>query len=140
MTTWKGMSAKMIEALARHERAVQSVEEIKDQIGNALKKCPIEIQLQGLLQSMANVDHLFDEKGRTKTHLWHALNGRGDGDVIEYLADDETGCPHCAKAFDLILQRKKARQELGNARRLIRYYGKKALAMHCTPGNVIRGD
>ena len=28
-----------------------------------------------------------------------------DGEVIEYLADAETGCQHCAEAFDLILQR-----------------------------------
>jgi hypothetical protein len=120
---------RMIEALARHERAMQHLAEIKDQIGNSLRQCPIEIQVQGLWQSIVETGHLFDEKGRTKTHLWHALNGRGDGDVIEYLADDETGCPHCAKAFALILQRKDARQELGVARRLIRHYGKLALAV-----------
>ena len=124
----------MVAALARHERAVQSVAEIKDQIGKALGQCSVEKEYLRRMRGWEPIDDLYDEKGRTKTHLWSALNEcgserRSDGEVIDYLADDETGCPHCAKAFDLILQRKTARQQLGVARRLIRHYGKRALAM-----------
>lgn len=131
--------SKFVEVLARHERAILSVAEITSQIGKALKKCPVQLELDAAYDlqwkegDYSNIERLTDEQGRTKTHLWHALSGRGqdyrgDGDVIEYLADDENGCTHCAKAFDLILQRKKARQELGAARRLIRHYGKRAMA------------
>lgn len=124
----------MVAALARHERAVQTVAEITSQIGKALQQCPVSVAVSQSVFTDGDVDELYDARYRVKTHLWHALSGRGqdwldDEEVIEYLADDETGCPHCAQAFDLILQRKQARQELGAARRLIRHYGKRAMAL-----------
>lgn len=130
----------MVAALARHERAIQGVAAATSSIGKALQKCPIQVELDralGQLRALdgcAAIDSLRDEKYRTKTHLWGALSGDGqdrldDGEVIEYLADEETGCPHCAQAWELILKRKQARQEVGIAKRLIRYYGKQAIAL-----------
>lgn len=130
----------MVSALARHERAIQGVAAATSSIGKALKQCPIQIELDRAREQLwtrevyAAIDSLRDEKGRTKTHLCGALSGDGQdrmdtGEVIEYLADEETGCPHCAQAWELILKRKKARQEVGVAKRLIRYYGKQAMVM-----------
>lgn len=119
-------------ALARHELALQRLAEIKVQIGAELSKCPIQIELERLWSSISlpSADHLVDQKGRTKTHLWDAFNygGLEIDEITQYLADD-TGCPHCAKAWDLILERKNARQEAGIAKRIIRYYGKVAIRL-----------
>ena len=114
-------------ALARHERAVQVVAEITSQIGKALKKCPVNEIIEQSLFTGDAVDLLIDNKGRTKTHLWHALNGRDDDEVADYL--DGEDCEHCAQAWALILNRQQIRQEVGIARRLIRHYGKLAIAM-----------
>lgn len=129
--------SKFIKALARHELALQGVAEATRNIGHALSGCPIQVELDTELDwqltggGHSRIDQLTDPRGRTKTHLWLAFLGDGqdrldDDEVTEYLADEETGCPHCAKAWMLIHERKKARQELGVARRLIRYYGKRA--------------
>lgn len=135
---------KFVKALARHELAVNNLAAATGAIGSELGKCPIQVELDRLMDLQWNgggyseVDKLRDNQYRTKTHLWHAFNGDGqdrldDDEVNEYLTDDETGCPHCAKAWGLIQDRKSARQELGVARRLIRYYGKEALL-------TVRGD
>jgi hypothetical protein len=135
-------TAKFVKALARHELAVTGLAAATSAIGSELAKCPIQkeldkhydLQWQG--GGYWQIEQLTDDKGRTKNHLWHALNTgerrRYDDEVTEYLADEETGCPHCARAWELVHERKKARQELGVARRLIRYYGKLALAMVAT--------
>lgn len=131
---------KFIKALARHELAVQALASATKDIGYALSECPIQVELEAELDRQwtggghSRIEQLTDNKGRTKTHLWQALNGDGqdrldDDEVAEYLADEESGCPHCAKAWVLIHERKKARQELGVARRLIRYYGKLAVKL-----------
>jgi hypothetical protein len=131
---------KFVKALARHELAVNGLAAATSAIGNELAKCPIQVELDRLLglqwngESYSEADKLRDNQYRTKTHLWRAFSGDGqdrldDDEITEYLADDETGCPRCARAWELIHERKKARQELGVARRLIRYYGKQALLM-----------
>lgn len=133
-------TAKFVKALARHELAVTGLAAATSAIGSELAKCPIQVELDRLLDlhwnggSYSESDKLRDSQFRTKTHLWHAFNyGKqerlDDYEVTEYLADEETGCPHCARAWELVHERKKARQELGAARRLIRHYGKLALAM-----------
>lgn len=130
---------KFVKALARHESAFAGLAAATSAIGSELGKCPIQkeldkhydLQWQGGGYEIIN--SLKDDKGNTKTHLWHAFNYGSerlyDDEVTEYLADEDTGCPHCARAWELIGERKKARQELGIARRLIRYYGKQALLM-----------
>lgn len=136
------MTAKMIEALARHERAVQAVDEIRKQIGDALGQCPAEREVERRMREWKPIGDLYDEKGRTKTHLWHAFRvrepsscgygsvGLGDDGIDDALSPgSEFECEHCLHAWRLIIARKKARQDLGAARRLIRYYGKKAMAM-----------
>lgn len=131
---------KFIKALARHELALIAASEATRNIGNALSGCPVQVELDAELDRQwtggghARIDQLTAAGGRTKTHLWMAFLGDGqdrfdDDEVTEYLADDETGCPHCAKAWELIHERKKARQELGVARRLVRYYGKQAVKL-----------
>jgi hypothetical protein len=130
---------KFIQALARHELAVNNLAAASGAIGSELAKCPTQVELgreydlQWQGGGYSKIQQLTDSKGNTKTHLWHAFNYDGerlyDDEVTEYLADEHTGCEHCARAWVLIQARKKARQELGIARRLIRYYGKKALQM-----------
>lgn len=131
---------KFIKALARHELAVTGLAAATRNISEALNKCPIQVELdkeydlQWQGGGYERSEQLTDGKGNTKTHLWHAFNYGTqerlyDDEVTEYLADEETGCQHCAKAWVLIHERKKARQELGVARRLIRYYGKEAVKL-----------
>lgn len=130
---------KFIKALARHELAVIGLAAATRRIAETLDGCPVQAELANSIVQQWNgggcstIESLTDDKGRTKTHLWRALNTgdrrRYDDEVTEYLADEETGCQHCAKAWVLIHERKKARQELGVARRLIRYYGKEAVKL-----------
>lgn len=131
---------KFIKALARHELAVAGLSAATKNIGYALGECPIQKELDKRYDLQWNgggyeiINQLTDGKGNTKTHLWSAFNYGAqerldDDEVAEYLADEESGCAHCARAWELINDRKKARQELGIARRLIRYYGKQALLM-----------
>lgn len=124
---------KMIIALAKHEQAKEAVSDLSSAIGRALCECSIEREIEKILREWGSIEHFYDEKGRTKTHLWQALNGQGydrlDGEVTEYLSSEETGCPACLKAWEFIQQRKDAKQHLGVARRLIRHYGKRAIEM-----------
>lgn len=131
---------KFIKALARHELAVQALASATKDIGYALSDCPIQVELDVELDRQwtgggsERIRQLTAAGGRTKTHLWMAFLGDGqdrldDDEVTEYLADEETGCRHCAKAWELIQGRKNVKQELGVARRLIRYYGKQAVGL-----------
>lgn len=135
---------KFIAALARHELAVQALASATKDIGYALSGCPIQVELDAELDRQwtggghSRIDQLTAAGGRTKTHLWMAFLGDGqdrmdDDEVTEYLADEETGCRHCANAWELIQGRKKAKQELGVARRLIRCYGKEAVKLMAEP-------
>lgn len=133
---------KILEALARHEKACQAVECLSRGIGEALAKCSVVVRLSDYTISNAERAELFDEKtGKDKTHLWQAFQVRepsscgwgevpmGEDGISDALSEgSEFECEHCYQAYHLILQRKSARQELGVARRLIRHYGKKALA------------
>lgn len=42
------------------------------------------------------------------------------------LADLEAACPHCRRAWDLVQERKKARQQFGIAKRAVSAAGKVA--------------
>jgi glutaredoxin len=129
---------KFIGALARHERAQQEVKRLKGAIGDAVSKCPID--LLASQESDMFDEELFDNRGRTKNHLWRAFREVTDdgffsprslnsGEITYYLKDAETGCPHCLEAWRLIQQRKVARQELGIAKRALRTLGKSAIKM-----------
>ena len=124
----------LVSVLARHESAIQSVANLTREIGTALQRCPISRRVVDFRLEHADTSDLFDERGRTKTHLWHALSSHGvehgDDEIVRrYLAAPETGCAHCEQAFELILQRRKSRRELGIAKRMIRHYGKKAMKL-----------
>ena len=125
--------SKAMDVIVRHERAKQAVDSLTRRIGVKLGHCPI---------SRLPVDDgsMYDEKSRVKTHLWHAFNHREpcdsgygemglceDGVADALSAGSEYACRHCKRAYQLILQRKHARQELGNARRAIRAMGRAAL-------------
>lgn len=132
------MEQKCMAALAAHEKALQAVKAMTRRIGEAISSCPVSVEIAQSWTTGADVAHLTDNKGKDKTHLWEALNERaGDGgysergldadEIDESLANSE--CPHCIEAWELIQQRKQARQQLGVQRRLIRYYGKRAMEL-----------
>ncbi len=134
------MSAeKMIAALARHERAHQAVAGFKVRIGDALALCPVSVKYAeqaDLPYSEFRTEAMLDNRGYVMTHLNDALTETSDDgygldaeEINDYLHDEDTGCEHCLQAWRHIIERKAARQELGNARRLIRFYGKQAMAM-----------
>ena len=127
---------RIIAAIVRHERAQQEIKSIKASIAESIAKCPISIEAE-------KDSRLFDEKYRTKTHLWEALNEvveidawgctrRLNSDEIdEYLHCSE--CKHCMHAWELIIKRKSARQELGSAKRAIRNIGRALLKDEVKP-------
>lgn len=123
---------KIISALANHERAIQAVASLTNRIRKEIELCPVSMKVMNWNLS-ENIDNLFDDKGRIKTHLWHALNtmvdGRSPCEVAVADSLEESGCQHCTAAWELILQRQQARKHLGVQRRLIRHYGEKACAL-----------
>lgn len=132
------MSNKALSAIIRHELAAQEVAGLTRRIGVKLGHCPIS-------RTPADNEWMLDKKGRLKTHLWQAFNhrepsdcgygemGLGEDGIADALSrGSEFACRHCKRAYQLILRRKKARQELGNARRAIRTIGRFALAAQGT--------
>lgn len=87
--------------------------------------------------SVEHMNILYDEKGNRKTHIWDAFQHRepsccGYGmvglhvdEIADFLADQE--CAHCTRAWHFILERKKAKKDLGHLRLSIRGLGKSAL-------------
>lgn len=123
---------KIISALAGHERAAQAVESLTSRISGEIALCHVSVTVRDS-DPNADIDNLFDDHGRLKTHLWHALNTMIDGhppcEVAVADSLEESGCQHCTAAWELIQQRQQARKHLGVQRRLIRHYGKKACAL-----------
>jgi hypothetical protein len=132
--------ARVITALANHERLLQQVGQMKKQIGAHLAECPVMKKASDWTLSATETKDLFDEKGLVKTHLWGAFNELIEGsygmvrmdsdDQENYLTDpwcDETRCEHCYAAWRVIQERKEVRQELGRARRSLRQLGKSAM-------------
>lgn len=128
------MSNKALNAIIRHELAAQEVAGLTRRIGVKLGHCPIS-------NMPADNDSMIDEKGRLKTHLWHAFShreisdcgpwevGLGEDGIADALSSgSEYACRHCKRAYQLILRRKTARQQLGNAKRAIRTMGRAALS------------
>lgn len=135
------MSNKYIRAIIRHEKAVVEVNALTREIGNALSRCPITVEVSQIPQP-ERMGEIFDFKtNHPKTHLWRAFRvrersscgyfevGLSEGGLSDALScEGEFECEHCLLAYKLILSRKIARQELGNARRAIRGIGRAELA------------
>lgn len=152
----KTFAERVIEALARHERAAGELGKIKKRIVAELEKCPITVEAYGCSSidspglSMNNVsqkdfDRLWDGS-RVRHHLHQVLQlTYHDGyeydrerklDAWEIRAElegegesvsDAYQCPHCLAAWSLIERRKEVRREFGIAKRSLRALGKTAL-------------
>lgn len=131
---------KFIKALARHELALTRVKALSQQIGEAVSKCPIDRQAMASDTPEHERQKLWSEGMKhTKTHLWQAFQhkepsscGWGEvhlrlNEVGDYIADEE--CPHCYLAWELIRERRDAKQELGRARMSIRALGRQAVKL-----------
>jgi hypothetical protein len=129
---------RVITALANHERLLQQVGQMKNQIGAHLAECPVMKKANDWNISAQDSKDLYDEKMLVKTHLWEAFNETVEGDYgspqlldrdeqQDFLADEDTGCEHCYAAWRVIQERRDVRQELGRARRSLRMLGKSAL-------------
>jgi hypothetical protein len=104
-------------------------------IGEAVRRCPVNQQIDDLLSAGQYQEaSLLVDGARTKTHLYHAFRETTEDDagygmrklqedeIDEYLSGDD-GCEHCLQAFSLICRRKEARRTLGIAKRAIRTIG-----------------
>lgn len=131
---------KFIKALARHEMALTKVKSLGRQIGEAVSKCPIDRQaMSGDMPEHERQKLWAQDQRHTKTHLWQAFQhkepsscGWGEvhlrlDEVGDYIADEE--CPHCYRAWELIRERRDAKQELGRARLSIRALGRQAVKL-----------
>lgn len=133
--------SKYMEAIVRHEKARQAVDAMSRNIGLAINRCPIAVKSQSLETSNAELGELWDEvSGKHKTHLWHALKfreaadcgygmqGLGDDGIDDALSEHgEYACEHCLTAYQLIVERRHLRKDLGRARMSIRALGRAAL-------------
>lgn len=128
------LGERAVAALIRYESAAAELTRIKKAIVTTLELCPITIEAY---KEFDDKSPLWD-KSRVNHHLHKALTSRGsDGygldqeEITDQLTgwDDESedACPHCLAAWGLILTRKGARREFGNAKRLVRALGKQAL-------------
>ncbi|WP_110995417.1 hypothetical protein [Pseudomonas sichuanensis] len=147
------LAERAVAALIRYETAAADLASIKKGIVAELEKCPITIDayhgniVGGIHRprSQADTDRLWDGS-RVRHHLHQVLqitsNDGGDYDRDRGLRDDEIRaeleglgeepdeafkCEHCLAAWMLIERRKLARQEFGQAKRLVRALGKQAI-------------
>lgn len=138
------MTDKYMKAIARHELAKQSVDSLTAQIGESIRSCPLDMKAHDPNIPDQERQKLWDDgaigSSKTKTHLWHAFQVRElashgwyylplceDG-VLDALSEgSEYECEHCHRAYELIIERKEARRELGKARLAIRALGKQAI-------------
>jgi len=137
------LAERAVAAVARYERAAAELTNIKRAIVAALDKCPITIEAfsDSGMESFDRGHSLLWDGTRPNTHLHRALTNtvsdycserRLDQEEISdqltgWDDDDPDACPHCLAAWNLILSRKAARAEFGQAKRLIRALGKLAI-------------
>ena len=133
---------KFIKALARHELALNGLAAATSAIGIELVKCPISQKADSGVYTEEEAKQIFTDSYVVMTHLHDALTEsvvsydyyegeqrrRPNREEIQE-GLEAMGCQHCLEAWRLVLERKKTRQELGIARRLIRHYGKQAILM-----------
>ncbi|WP_445677644.1 hypothetical protein [Pseudomonas putida] len=137
------LAERAVAAVARYERAAAELTNIKRAIVAALDKCPITVEAfsDSGMESFDRGHSLLWDGTRPNTHLHRALTNtvsdycserRLDQEEISdqltgWDDDDPDACPHCLAAWNLILSRKAARAELGQAKRQVRALGKLAI-------------
>lgn len=132
------MTDRALKAIIRYEQAARAVAAVRKQLGAALSRCSVNIELDEALAASPQKDaRRFMDGDRVRTHLHEALtveepcdSGYGNRRLQEdeigvWLEDSE--CPGCIEAWRLIVERKKARHEFGIAKRAIRAIGRLAL-------------
>lgn len=143
------LAERAVAAVARYERAAAELTNIKRAIVAALDKCPITIEAfsDSGMESFNRGHSLLWDGTRPNTHLHRALTNTVSDYCSERRLDQEeisdqlTGwddgdpdaCPHCLAAWNLILSRKAARAELGQAKRQVRALGKLAIQAEPKP-------
>ncbi|MCA5970205.1 hypothetical protein KBY08_00555 [Pseudomonas sp. P135] len=128
---------KIVITLAAHETALQQIKAQTTEIGVHINLCENGYDKIGPNGIEEHSKDLSDEKGNRKTHIWEAFQHReasscGYGmvglhveEIADFLADE--GCIHCIRAWNIILERKKVKQELRGFRLSLRALGKSAI-------------
>lgn len=131
------LESRAITALIRYESAAAELTRIKKAIVTTLEQCPITIEAYKVYDDKSP---LWD-KSRVNHHLHQALTATvsdycserrlDQEEITDQLTgwdeDSEGACPHCLAAWNLIISRKDARREFGNAKRHVRALGKSAM-------------
>lgn len=132
------MTDRALNAIIRYEQAARTLADLQKQIGVALSRCSVNIELDKALAASPQRDTSKLLVGdRVRTHLHEALtveepcdSGYGNrrllGDEIGVWLEDSE-CAGCIEAWRLIVERKKVRQEFGIAKRVIRSIGRSAI-------------
>jgi len=113
---------RAIEVCRRYVEAQELVKCLTRKIGNALRQCP-------------QWEDVGDDGVHSNNHLRRALQSSRyvvdwDGETqVDYASADTMNkrlaeCPHCLAAYDLIQQRKEARQVFGRAKAMITRIGR----------------
>lgn len=128
---------KALQAAIRYEKASAQVKALTRSIGEELKECPTTKLAEQAWQQFGGNIYVSKSSGKVMTHLWGAFNEEmegpygavrlSEGEITDYLQDDETGCPHCLRAWELIGERKAARKALGKAKLSLRAIAKSAI-------------
>ncbi len=128
---------KALAAVIHYDQWSARVKDLTRSIGKSLEECPTtKLAEQAWGQFGGNI-YVAKATGKVMTHLWGAFNEEmegaygsvrlDEGEITEFLQDDETGCPHCLQAWVLVGQRKDARKELGKAKLSLRAIAKSAI-------------
>lgn len=99
---------RAVEACRRYVEAQALVKCLTSQIGTALLSCPLS----------GKDEFGTDTDGRDAVHVRAAFYDNS------YRANLASVCPACAAAYDLIQQRKQARQAFGRAKAMITRIGR----------------
>lgn len=137
------LGERAVAALIRYESAAAELTRIKKAIVTTLEQCPITIEAYGAdgIGALESGSSVLWDGSRVNHHLHQALTATvsdycserrlDQEEITDQLTgwDDESedACPHCLAAWGLILSRKDARREFGNAKRLVRALGKLAI-------------
>ena len=110
------MSDKSFEACRAYAKASDDIKRLTKSIGSALSKC------KGVNGNLWSFNDSEDET-HLKAHYRLAAHG-GEGYFHYGERSPLEDCEHCAKAAQLVKERRKARQSLGAAKRWIVRIGK----------------
>lgn len=128
---------RALQAAIRYEQASAQVKTLTRSIGAELEECPTTKLVEQAWQQNGTNRYIARASGKVMTHLWGAFNEEmegaygyvrlNEGEITDYLRDDETGCPHCLRAWELIGERKAARKDLGKAKLSLRAIARSAI-------------